>query len=61
MKLLLKRTYVLLAYFFSIFVLSYIHFANDALTKTQLFKEFWFIYLVIAVVLASAMKIDISK
>ena len=61
MKLLLKRTYVLLAYFFSIFVLSYIHFANDVLTKTQLFKEFWFIYLVIAVVLASAMKIDISK
>ena len=33
MKLPLKRTYVLLAYFFSIFVLSYTHFANDAVDK----------------------------
>ena len=61
MKLPLKRTYVLLAYFFSIFVLSYTHFANDALTKTQLFKEFWFIYLVVVIVLSSAATIDISK
>ena len=61
MKLLLKRTYVFLAYFFSIFVLSYIHLANDALTKTQLFKEFWFIYLVVVIVLSSAATIDISK
>ena len=61
MKLLLKRTYVLLAYFFSIFVLSYIHLTNDALTKTQQFKEFWFIYLVVVIVLSSTATIDISK
>lgn len=61
MKLLLKRTYVLLAYFFSIFVLSYIHFANGVLTKPQLFKELWFIYLVVVIVLSSAATIDISK
>ena len=61
MKLLLKRTYVLLAYFFSIFVLLFIHLANDALTKTQLFKEFWFIYLVVVIVLSSTASIDISK
>lgn len=61
MKLILKRIYVFLAYFFSITILLYIPFANEALTEIQLFKEFWFIYLVIAVVLASAMKIDISK
>ena len=61
MKLLLKRTYVLLAYFFSIFVLLFIHLANDALTKTQLFKEFWFIYLVVVIVLSSTATIDISK
>ena len=61
MKLILKRIYVFLAYFFSITILLYIPFANEALTEIQLFKEFWFIYLVIAVVLASAMKINISK
>lgn len=61
MKLLLKRTYVFLAYFFSIFFLLYIHLANDVLAKIQLFKEFWFIYLVVAIVLSSTTIIDISK
>ncbi len=40
MKLMLKRIYVFLAYFFSITILLYIPFANETLTEIQLFKEF---------------------
>ena len=61
MKLMLKRIYVFLAYFFSITILLYIPFANETLTKTQLFKEFWFIYLVVVIALSSTATIDISK